>query len=86
MFTRMVVDKPSWDRSPGLSGGIDYQACKRLTGCWAGPLGAVLFAASPIVQRSSAAVIHEHLVTLGMLLAAMALPSELSPQRRYWPL
>jgi 4-amino-4-deoxy-L-arabinose transferase-like glycosyltransferase len=38
---------------------------------WAGVLAAVLFIASPLVQESSAQVMTEHLVTLGMLVSTL---------------
>jgi hypothetical protein len=51
--------------------GIIYLTGKRLIGRWAGVLAAVLFAASPLVQESSAVVMSEHLVTLAMLVSTL---------------
>jgi 4-amino-4-deoxy-L-arabinose transferase-like glycosyltransferase len=48
-----------------------YFTGKRLIGRWAGCLGAVLFATSPLVQKSSALVMTEHLSTLGMLVSTL---------------
>jgi 4-amino-4-deoxy-L-arabinose transferase-like glycosyltransferase len=50
---------------------IIYLTGKRLIGRWAGALAAVLFVASPLVQESSARVMTEHLVTLGMLVSTL---------------
>jgi hypothetical protein len=50
---------------------VIYFTGKRLIGRWAGVLAAVLFVASPLVQESSARVMAEHLVTLGMLGSAL---------------
>jgi 4-amino-4-deoxy-L-arabinose transferase-like glycosyltransferase len=50
---------------------VIYFTGKRLIGRWAGVLAATLFVASPLVQESSAEVMHEHLVTLGMLMSAL---------------
>jgi hypothetical protein len=50
---------------------VIYFTGKRLIGCWAGVLAAVLFIASPLVQESSAQVMTEHLVTLGMLVSTL---------------
>jgi hypothetical protein len=48
-----------------------YFTGKRLIGRWAGVLAAILFIASPLVQEASAAVITEHLTTLGMLVSTL---------------
>jgi hypothetical protein len=50
---------------------VIYLTGKRLIGRWAGLLAAVLFAASPLAQESSARVMTEHLSTLGMLVSAL---------------
>jgi hypothetical protein len=50
---------------------VIYFTGKRLIGRWAGVLAAVLFVASPLVQESSARVMTEHLVTLGMLVSTL---------------
>ena len=50
---------------------VIYVTGKRLIGRWAGVLAAVLFAASPLVQESSAGVLSEHLTTLGMLVSTL---------------
>jgi hypothetical protein len=50
---------------------VIYFSGKRLIGRWAGALAAALFVASPLVQESSAQVMTEHLVTLGMLVGAL---------------
>jgi Dolichyl-phosphate-mannose-protein mannosyltransferase len=50
---------------------IIYLTGKRLIGRWPGALAAVLFVASPLVQESSARVMTEHLVALGMLVATL---------------
>ena len=50
---------------------VIYFTGKRLIGRWAGLLAAVLFIASPLVQESSARVMTEHLVTLGMLVSTL---------------
>jgi 4-amino-4-deoxy-L-arabinose transferase-like glycosyltransferase len=50
---------------------VIYFTGKRLIGRWAGCLAAVLFAASPLVQESSALVMTEHLSTLGMLVSTL---------------
>jgi hypothetical protein len=50
---------------------VIYFTGKRLIGRWAGVLAAVLFIASPLVQESSARVMIEHLVTLGMLVSTL---------------
>jgi hypothetical protein len=50
---------------------VIYFAGKRLIGRWAGVLAAVLFVASPLVQESSARVMAEHLVTLGLLVSTL---------------
>jgi hypothetical protein len=50
---------------------VIYFTGKRLIGRWAGVLAAVLFIASPLVQESSARVMTEHLVTLGMLVSTL---------------
>jgi hypothetical protein len=50
---------------------VIYFTGKRLIGRWAGALAAVLFVASPLVQESSARVMTEHLVTLGMLVSTL---------------
>jgi hypothetical protein len=50
---------------------VIYFTGKRLIGGWAGVLAAVLFVASPLVQESSAQVMTEHLVTLGMLVSTL---------------
>ena len=50
---------------------VIYFTGKRLIGRWAGVLAAVLFIASPLVQESSARVMSEHLVTLGMLVSTL---------------
>jgi 4-amino-4-deoxy-L-arabinose transferase-like glycosyltransferase len=50
---------------------VIYFTGKRLMGCWAGGLAAVLFIASPLVQESSVVVMTEHLTTLGMLVGAL---------------
>jgi hypothetical protein len=50
---------------------VIYFTGKRLVGRWAGVLAAVLFIASPLVQQSSARVMTEHLVTLGMLVSTL---------------
>jgi hypothetical protein len=50
---------------------VIYITGKRLTGRWAGLLAAVLFITSPLVQESSARVMTEHLVTLGMLASTL---------------
>jgi hypothetical protein len=50
---------------------IIYFTGKRLIGRWAGVLAAALFIASPLVQESSAQVMTEHLVTLGMLASTL---------------
>jgi hypothetical protein len=50
---------------------VIYFAGKRLIGRWAGVLAAVLLIASPVVQESSARVMTEHLVTLGMLVSTL---------------
>jgi 4-amino-4-deoxy-L-arabinose transferase-like glycosyltransferase len=50
---------------------VIYFTGKRLIGRWAGVLAAVLFIASPIVQESSARVMPEHLVTLGILVGTL---------------
>jgi 4-amino-4-deoxy-L-arabinose transferase-like glycosyltransferase len=50
---------------------VIYFTGKRLIGRWAGGLVAVLFIASPLVQESSARVMSEHLVTLGMLVGTL---------------
>jgi hypothetical protein len=50
---------------------IIYFTGKRLIGRWAGVLAAMLFIASPLVQESSAAVLSEHLTTLGMLVSTL---------------
>jgi hypothetical protein len=48
-----------------------YFTGKRLNGRWAGGLAAVLFVASPLVQESSARVMTEHLITLGMFVSTL---------------
>jgi hypothetical protein len=48
-----------------------YLTGRRLIGRWAGLLAAVLFVASPLVQESSARVMTEHLLTLGMLVSTL---------------
>jgi Dolichyl-phosphate-mannose-protein mannosyltransferase len=50
---------------------VIYFTGKRLVGRWAGVLAAVLFITSPLVQESSARVMTEHLVTLGMLVSTL---------------
>ena len=50
-----------------ITASVIYFTGRRLIGRWAGVLAAVLFVASPLVQESSARVMSEHLVTLGML-------------------
>jgi hypothetical protein len=50
---------------------VIYFTGKRLIGRWAGILAAILFVASPLVQESSAEVMHEHLVTLTMLMSTL---------------
>src|SRR5262249_26355230 len=50
---------------------VIYFAGRRLIGRWAGVLAAVLFVASPLVQESSARVMSEHIVTLGMLISTL---------------
>jgi hypothetical protein len=50
---------------------IIYLTGKRLIGRWAGVLAAVLFVASPLVQESSARVMSEHLICLGMLVGTL---------------
>jgi Dolichyl-phosphate-mannose-protein mannosyltransferase len=50
---------------------IIYFTGKRLMGRWAGIFAAVLFVASPLVQESSAEVMIEHPVTLGMLVSTL---------------
>jgi hypothetical protein len=50
---------------------VIYLTGKRLIARWAGVLAAVLFVASPLVQESSARVMTEHLVTLGMLVSTL---------------
>jgi hypothetical protein len=50
---------------------VIYLTGKRLIGRWAGVFGAVLFVASPLVQESSARVMSEHPVTLGMLVSTL---------------
>jgi hypothetical protein len=50
---------------------VIYFTGKRLIGRWAGVLAAVLFVASPLVQESSARVMAEHLVALGMLVSTL---------------
>jgi hypothetical protein len=50
---------------------VIYFTGKRLIGRSAGVLAAVLFVASPLVQESSAQVMTEHLVTLGMLVSTL---------------
>jgi hypothetical protein len=44
---------------------------KRLVGRWASVLAAVLFIASPLVQKLSAQVMTKHLATLGMLVSTL---------------
>jgi hypothetical protein len=55
----------------GTTATVIYFTGKRLIGRWAGVLAAVLFVASPLVQESSARVMTEHLVTLGMLVSTL---------------
>lgn len=50
---------------------VIYFTGKRLIGRCAGVLAAVLFVASPVVEDSSAAVMTEHLSTLGMLVSTL---------------
>jgi hypothetical protein len=50
---------------------VIYSTGRGLIGRWAGGLAAVLFVASPLVQESSARVMTEHLVTLGMLVSTL---------------
>jgi hypothetical protein len=50
---------------------VIYFIGKRLIGRWAGLLAAVLFIASPLVQESTARVMTEHLVILGMLVGTL---------------
>jgi len=54
-----------------ITASVVYLTGKRLIGRWAGALAAVLFAASPLVQESSARVATEHLVTLAMLVSTL---------------
>jgi hypothetical protein len=54
-----------------ITASVTYFIGKRLIGRWAGVLAAVLFIASPLVQESSARVMTEHLVTLGMLVSTL---------------
>ena len=48
-----------------------YFTGRRLIGRWAGLLAAALFIASPLVQDSSALVMIDHLVNLGMLVSTL---------------
>lgn len=54
-----------------ITASVIYLTGKRLIARWAGGLAAVLFVASPLVQESSARVMTEHLVTLGMLVSTL---------------
>ena len=54
-----------------ITASVIYFTGKRRVGRWAGVLAAVLFIASPLVQESSARVMTEHLVTLGMLVSTL---------------
>jgi 4-amino-4-deoxy-L-arabinose transferase-like glycosyltransferase len=50
---------------------IIYFTGKHLIGRWAGIFASVLFAASPLVQESSARVMTEHAASLGMLVSTL---------------